>query len=260
MKIGFLGVGSAFTTSEYYHSNVLITSESGKALLIDCGSDARFSLPEFLEKNAGKNELHLDAVYITHLHADHIGGLEWLAISSYFNGCDHKLKLFAEKHLMKQLWQHSLCGGLSCIHNKAMELADYFELFPLARGGSFSWEGIAFDLIPMPHISAPHRKIESFGLVVRKPNAADGHIFFTGDTQFCPEFIVAMGKSTSTIFHDCETTLFKTTVHAHYEDLLTLPDAIRNKMWLYGYQPNPSYTPVADGFLGFAKKGQEFDI
>ncbi|MDM8523453.1 hypothetical protein QUF80_08790 [Desulfococcaceae bacterium HSG8] len=46
MKIKFLGVGSAFTTPEYYQSNMPVTSRSGKQLLVDCGGDIRFSLGE----------------------------------------------------------------------------------------------------------------------------------------------------------------------------------------------------------------------
>ena len=84
MSIAFLGVGSAFTSAKDYQSNLLITAQSGKKMLIDCGSDARFSLAEWgLENNIEK--LDIDAVYISHLHADHIGGLEWLAFSTYFN-------------------------------------------------------------------------------------------------------------------------------------------------------------------------------
>jgi len=34
MKIKFIGVGSAFTTQDYYQSNMLITARSGKDLLV----------------------------------------------------------------------------------------------------------------------------------------------------------------------------------------------------------------------------------
>jgi len=46
MKIKFIGVGSAFTTPDYYQPNILITARTGKKLLLDCGSDARFALAE----------------------------------------------------------------------------------------------------------------------------------------------------------------------------------------------------------------------
>jgi hypothetical protein len=49
-------------------------------------------------------------------------------------------------------------------------------------------------------------------------------------------------------------------IHAHYEDLCTLPVNAKQKMWLYHYQPHPHYKPGADSFKGFIKKGQEFDF
>jgi len=62
------------------------------------------------------------------------------------------------------------------------------------------------------------------------------------------------------IFHDCETSPFKSTVHAHYEDLTTLPTAIKNKMWLYHYQRGTLPNARKDGFCGFVKRGQIFDF
>ena len=79
MKLQFLGVGSQFSGHDQYHSNMVITARSGKRMLIDCGSDVKFSLAE-----CGLLPTDLDAVYISHLHADHIGGMEWLALSTLF--------------------------------------------------------------------------------------------------------------------------------------------------------------------------------
>jgi hypothetical protein len=63
------------------------------------------------------------------------------------------------------------------------------------------------------------------------------------------------------IFHDCETSKFPTPVHAHYNDLVKLPSQIKNKMWLYGYQPGPLPEDVIQqGFLGFVKRGQTFEL
>lgn len=71
MKLVFLGSGSAFTMQNR-QSNMIIEL-NGRKLLIDVGSDIRFSL-----KLMGYNFKDIDEVYLSHLHADHIGGLEWL--------------------------------------------------------------------------------------------------------------------------------------------------------------------------------------
>ena len=64
------------------------------------------------------------------------------------------------------------------------------------------------------------------------------------------------------IFHDCETSPFKSGVHAHYDELKTLKNDVKNKMWLYHYQPNTLTEEKVqqDGFAGFIKKGLDFDI
>ncbi len=40
----------------------------------------------------------------------------------------------------------------------------------------------------------------------------------------------------------------------------TLPDTIKQKMWLCHYQPNPKQDSLKDNFLGFVSKGQIFEI
>ncbi len=250
MKIKFIGVGSQFSGLDQYQSNMVITAPGGRKLLIDCGSDARFSLAE-----SGMCPADLDAVYVSHLHGDHIGGLEWLALSTYFSPHPRRLTLFSEERTMASLWEHSLRGGLHCIRAKEMELEDYFLRHPVAAGGTFTWQEIRFTLCRMPHIANSAGCHDSHGLLLE---AKDARIFITTDTQFVPEFIEKTAECADLIFHDCETSPVKTMVHAHYEQLRTLPAAVKSKIWLYHYQEGHPYHPAEDGFRGFVVKGQEF--
>ena len=43
-----------------------------------------------------------DAVYISHLHSDHIGGLEWMALANYFVFDGHRATLFAVQELLEK--------------------------------------------------------------------------------------------------------------------------------------------------------------
>ena len=89
MKITFLGTGSAFTTKNFQTNTII--ERNGKRLLIDAGSDIRFSL-----QNIGLNYLNIDAIYVTHLHADHVGGMEYLAFCNYFNPrAQNKITLYS---------------------------------------------------------------------------------------------------------------------------------------------------------------------
>ncbi|QTA87384.1 MBL fold metallo-hydrolase [Desulfonema magnum] len=267
MKIKFIGVGSAFTTSDYYQSNMLITAGNGKKLLLDCGTDVRFALGECkwpdnrqFSNTSSQEEApdeNIDAIYISHLHSDHIGGMEWMAFKTYFCLNPKRKKLFMEENLMHDLWDFSLKGGLGCIEGKCMHLTDYFDCRPLAGNGFFHWEGIHFSLIKMPHVITGYKDIHSYGLLMEE----DGNVvFITTDTQFEPAIVSRVGQKADIIFHDCETTPFKTIVHTHYDDLCTLPLELRQKIWLYHYQPCPNRQAKADGFRGFVTKGQEFDF
>jgi len=271
MTIRFIGVGSQFSDRDHYHSNILIAAKSGKKLLIDCGSDIRFSLQE-ADIPLGNIAQEIDAVYVSHLHSDHIGGIETIALSAYFSPLHRKPKLFAEERLLRSLWLDSLKGGLQCIQGRCMEIGDYFECCPISdvgfdsgpASGSFIWEGINFRLMKMPHIQSGQKDHDSkdhnsYGLIIEEQSEGV-KVFFTSDTQFRPELIRETAERVDLIFHDCETSPFKTGVHAHYEELCTLPEEVKRKIWLYHYQPYPVYNPEADGFRGFVIKGQEFGM
>jgi len=259
MKIRFIGVGSAFTTPDYFQSNLLITAPSGKKMLVDCGSDIRFSLRESMPDAPLPYE-GIDAVYISHLHSDHIGGMEWLAFLTYFNPNQQRPQLYMEAATMREMWRTSLKGGLGCIEGKRMHLTDYFDCRPAAANGSFVWESIRFTLVQMPHIINGYRDFHSYGLLMEDARGGGAPIFFTTDTQYRPHLIRDIAQDVALILHDCETSPVRSIVHAHYRDLRQLPAEVRAKMWLYHYQPDPAFDPERDGFRGFVKKGQEFSL
>jgi ribonuclease BN (tRNA processing enzyme) len=255
MKIRFIGVGPQSAGRDQYHSNMVLTSPAGKRMLIDCGGDARFSLAE-----CGIGPTDLDAVYISHLHSDHIGGMEWLAFSTYFGKERKRPVLFAEKGLLGRLWNNSLRGGLECIQAKRTLLADYFDCQPQAVATPFYWEDIRFEMVKMLHTAGEQCNLYSYGLLIQGPRAGGVSLFVSTDAVFQPDLLMKIATRAGVIFHDCETSPFRTGVHAHYEQLCSLPATVKAKTWLYHYQANPGYLPRADGFQGFVVKGQEFSF
>ena len=250
MKITFVGVGSAFTLHDY-QSNLLI-EEGGKRFLLDCGTDIRHALHAL---HLGYNDV--DAVYISHLHADHCGGLEWLAFSNFFDSGGNKPALYMHPSVQSLLWEHSLAAGLRSLGKRDALLSDYFKVHGVSL--SFRWMGITFKLIKTEHVQNNGLWMPSYGLfIIYKKH----RIFITTDAQFRPLPFKKYYEAAHVIFHDCELRDPPSEVHAHYTQLCSLPSLIRKKIWLYHYQTSLSsqFQPQKDGFNGFVERGQLFDF
>ncbi len=254
MKLIFIGAGSAFTVAEHnYNSNMLLVdSNNAKKLLIDCGSDARHALNEL-----GYSFIDIDNVYVSHLHADHSGGLEWLGLSRKFNAnCDHP-NLFANELIVDAIWNRTLSGGMRTLQGTRADLTSFFNVHKIAANGSFVWNGITFDTIRTIHTFNDEELMPSYGLFF---NINHTKIFITSDTQFTPIELDKFYREADIIFHDCETGEQHSGVHSHFEQLVELDPAIKAKMWLYHYNPGPLPDAKARGFRGFVSRGQEFEF
>jgi ribonuclease BN (tRNA processing enzyme) len=272
MKMQFLGVGSAFTLPSPepdgsvdlnkcdWQSNMMLTSESGKSMLIDCGSDIRFALAQqgIMPKDYCAK---IDAVYLSHCHADHVGGVEALAFCTYFNPAKKPIQLFCNGSLSLEAWEHSLQGGLASIQGSVVDLDDYFDVVAVPDNDWFDWEGARFTPVQTVHVMAGYIIKHSYGLMIDSVDPRlQGYrpVFITTDTQHCPSQINDFYRKAVVIFQDCETSPFKSGVHAHYSELSKLSEDVKKKMWLYHYQPNPNLDAQKDGFAGFVRKGQKF--
>jgi ribonuclease BN (tRNA processing enzyme) len=259
MKVTFLGVGSAFSR-KHGNSNLLVESGHLK-LLIDCSRACFPSLDEY-----GLSVKDITHVLITHLHADHIGGLEEIAIMCKFV-YEQKITLSTTDSLLKRLWEKSMSGGLEYIEQipgdlTPRTLGDFFILEPV---GVQNWYPIGqhaqlrVRLHPTNHVKG----MESYGLELEEqPGGRSKRMFFSGDTKFNPQLITHGIHSCAHVFHDCQ--LFDTGtknnlgVHTSYSQLLSLPSEIRQHLWLYHYGDTKLPDAGGDGFAGFVKKLQSF--
>ncbi|OGV36834.1 MAG: hypothetical protein A3E88_00435 [Legionellales bacterium RIFCSPHIGHO2_12_FULL_35_11] len=251
MKLIFLGVSSALTIGyKKFQSNMVLTSSSGKNLLIDCGSDIKHSL---IQQNFSHNDI--DAVYISHLHADHVGGMEWLGLSKLF--IDKKRpKLYICSELQKPVWENVLKGGMSTLEDIEAKLDSFFDI-QTTKGNKFSWEGYDFNLVRVFHSMSNNKRLPCYGLSFIGDKEK---VFLSTDARFAKDELISVYKDSTIIFHDCETSKIVSGQHASYEALNSLDRSIKEKMWLYDYADGDLPDAVADGFRGFVVQGQTFDV
>ena len=265
MKIKFLGSGSAFVLGkENYQSNILLTKDD-KHLLYDCGT----TIPDALDE-AGLVPQDLDSIYISHLHGDHAGGIEYIAFKTFFEVFNFgktefgsmRPKLYAHKAILFNGWDFTWKGGLQSIQGQTNTLETYFDTSYMSSNDVFDFYGTEMKPIQTVHIVDNRSIVPSYGMMFTDNEIT---VFISGDSQFAPNQMLTYFNQSDIIFHDCEFAEYPNSVHAQYHQLLTLPDNVREKMWLYHYMLKGKTfdelnQEVRDaGFAGLIKKGQEFD-
>lgn len=264
MKITFLGVSGALSAK--YNSNMLIEYGENR-MLFDCGEDVMHSL-----KAAGRTPEELTDVYISHLHYDHMGGLSWLGYYSYFI-LKKRLILHIHESMVSDLWAmlRPAMEKLDC-EDKMMTLDDYFEVDATEDGNGFFFGRMTFYTVRQVHVETPHGNMYSYGLR-RGPNlAGDWGFFISSDSKKIKipntsNWAHELKYDYKYIFCDCDV-MNLSGVHPNYDDLKKFNEDTKSKMWLYHYTDLNDYDgkfgempdAVADGFAGFVKEGQVFEI
>lgn len=263
LEIFFIGTGSAFAAT-MNQTNFLIV-KGNTHVMVDFGMTA----PQALRQVAGLQSTDIELVLPTHSHADHVGGLECLALMNRYVGRRFmnkpKISMIIADEYQRVLWDYTLRGGLewnekSLTEGHKLSFGDFFdvicpvwlthqprEIFKIEVGG------ITIEMFRTKHIPEQAENWEasfvSYGLFI------DDRVFISGDTRFDQQLIDMYAGRSEIMFHDVQ--FFPGAVHAFLGDLKNLFPEIRRKMLLMHYADNWPEQNI-DGFAGWAEQGVRY--
>ena len=257
LSIFFIGTGNAFQ-KKFFQANILVIKDSSH-VLIDCGT----LCPYVLESEYKTKMSSIKNIILTHQHADHVGGVEELALSAYYVS-KNPINIAIPPVFKKALWKESLRGGIQYSETGKKTFNDYFSELPIKCIQKKPFEmyesnigSINVKFFRTRHVTSKKDSLKnsqiSYGLIF------DDRILFTGDTQYNPEqidFLLSKFPAIEHIFHDCDVSGFSPGVHAPYNKLKNFPPEVKKKMTLYHYSEKiKDFNAEQDGFCGFAKRG-----
>lgn len=228
MKLIPLGVGGAFT-SRFYHNNY-IAEMGSKKLLIDAGTTLRTSI-----KEAGYSYLDIDAVWISHLHSDHVGGLEELILQRYFhfkNGAHLPIKTDIVVHeaiypMLRQLLFFPLENGGNTID-------DFCQFIVVTDEDLINFDGHTLRIFNTSNMHI--QGMASSALSIQGPL---GIILYTSDVKNLQGANLLRFVNDHTIAILQDTSFTMNGAHAFIEDILAYyPKDIHTKIYAMHYNDN----------------------
>lgn len=179
----FLGVGNAGAV-ELGSAMATLEHDGRPWLTIDCGGEG---LTAYQARYAGMP----DALFVTHLHLDHVAGMERLFVASYFDAARRgKVRLYVPAPLVPLLHQR-IASYPNVLAEGGANFWDAFQLIPV--GDAFWHDGLRLEVFPVRH----HWPETAFGLRLR------GSVVWTGDTRPIPEMLARHADAGELIAHDC---------------------------------------------------------
>jgi ribonuclease BN (tRNA processing enzyme) len=237
--IRFLGVGNSHALA-LGSSAVVLEVGDEPWLLVDCG-------PETLANYLATYERLPDALFITHAHLDHIGGLENLFYRLATADPRPQLPRLYVPVALLPILQRRLADYPNLLAEGGWNFWDAFQLVPVSD--RFWHRELRFSVFPVRH----HEHMAAFGL------ALEGRFLYTGDTRPIPEILNRYGSRGERIFHDCSAV--PNPSHTAIEDI---PREYKEEQWrrmvFYHYDSEATARLIERHGYRAARRGERFPL
>lgn len=198
MHVTMLGTAAALPDPDRCHSSMLLTLDSGRTIMLDCGHGATRRMIQ-----ANVNPADVDTVFITHLHHDHISDLPFFLLESWILNRKGRPVIIGPKGI-----EHFVSRSLEAFDVDIRARSKYparkanFEAIqPVVReyeaGEIYRDDEISVTALEVKHITTDITycygfRIETGGKVVA----------FSGDTEVCDN-IGKLAMNADLLIHEC---------------------------------------------------------
>ena len=278
MTLRLFGTGGAFSR-RYGTTCSMVTLRSGQRWLIDCGRQA----PDQLHA-AGFVWHDITGQVVTHVHGDHVYGMEDFAFIRYFESRGNDLacslggappRLIAHSAVRAEIWE-TLAPSLRYVNDgrgnlQSGTLGQFFEIIepahveparqnPWAHAEHFACDDLA--VVARETLHVPGKPSCSLEFQIDERPGTGRIAWWSGDCTVDAELLKAIEPRTSIFFHDCTFVDYPGQVHGFFEKLEALPERVRHKMVLMHHEDNLDQNRARVEAAGFrvAMPGQVYDL
>ena len=231
-SIQFVGTGNAWSKPPINYNTNAVVHFQGHTWLMDCGLLCPLGLCDM-----GVSQSQIEGVFISHLHGDHVSGLEELLYTNFF-AYQKRIDLWLPEGLLRShshyegcdIWDNCLRASMETSihgHKKLLTLDDYANIHILRPQNPIPIYGLQCEVFHVEHV--PMRP--SYGIIL------DNRIAFTSDCSFSKKRIEKLlERGIETIFHEVTfTPAMPYNIHTSFEELAELPREIAAHMILMHY-------------------------